>query len=529
MIRRFGQWFDDRTGVPTAVRGFFDERTPASAGWAQVFGSVALFLLLTQAFTGVLLAINYAPAPGEAYRSLNYIVGQVTGGRMIRGLHHWGASMMIVVVVLHMLQVFIYGAYKKPREVTWMAGVPLLLLTLVFGLTGYLLPWDNRAYWGTIVTTQIAGQAPFIGAYLQRLLGTDSGGVGALTFSRFYSLHTLILPGLAFALVIFHVYLVRRHGVTPATPETPPGERFFPAQAFRDTCAVFAAFVILFLLAAMAQAPLEHMADPTDTAYIPRPDWYFLFLFQMLKLFQGAAEPIGSMVLPGLAVAVLFFMPFLDRTAARRAAKRTGAMALALIAVLGWTGLTAAAVMTTPHSVQSEKPTAAWASVPPAELAGLGHLRTANCTSCHNVAGGQPKPGPDLAGLAGVAFDGSTVDHITTKSKLNPDQAGAIISLVRRLNPENAEAISDAPAGAVAGAQVFAQNGCAQCHTANGVGGAIGPVLNGVGRRRTRDWIAQHLRNPQSQTPGSIMPSFERLSAQDRDALISYLLSLPGS
>ena len=156
-------WLDHRTGIETAIRNFLYEEIPASSGWHQVFGSIAVFLFLVQAFTGALLAFNYAPTPGDAYNSLRYILTEVTGGRLIRGLHHWGASMMIVVVVLHMAQVFLYGAYKKPREATWMVGVVLLLLTLAYGLTGYLLPWDNRAYWGTVVTTQIASHIPLRG------------------------------------------------------------------------------------------------------------------------------------------------------------------------------------------------------------------------------------------------------------------------------------------------------------------------------------------------------------------------------
>src|SRR3954453_19769203 len=164
-------WIEHRTGLETLVRNFLYEEIPASSGWRHVLGSVALFSFLVQAFTGILLAFNYAPTPGDAYNSVRYIVTELTAGRLMRGLHHWGASMMVVVVVLHMLQVFLYGSYKKPREATWMVGVVLLLLTLAYGLTGYLLPWDNRAYWGTVVTTQIASQAPFVGQYLSRFLG----------------------------------------------------------------------------------------------------------------------------------------------------------------------------------------------------------------------------------------------------------------------------------------------------------------------------------------------------------------------
>lgn len=136
----FNDWLDHRTGIHTAARNFLYEEIPASSGWRQVFGSVAVFLFFTQAFTGVLLAFNYAPTPGDAYNSLRYILTELTAGRLIRGLHHWGASMMIVTVVLHMVQVFLFGAYKKPREATWMVGVVLLLMTLAYGLTGYLLP-----------------------------------------------------------------------------------------------------------------------------------------------------------------------------------------------------------------------------------------------------------------------------------------------------------------------------------------------------------------------------------------------------
>jgi ubiquinol-cytochrome c reductase cytochrome b subunit len=156
--------------------------------------------------------------------------------------------MMIVIVVCHMIQVFVYGAYKKPREATWMVGVVLLLLTLAFGLTGYLLPWDNRAYWGTVVTTQIMGQAPIAGPYLSRLLG-GSNGVGVVTFARFYAMHVLLLPPLTMLLIGVHVYLVRKHGVGSCVVETKPPKKFFPEQVFKDTLAIFAGFMLLFFMA----------------------------------------------------------------------------------------------------------------------------------------------------------------------------------------------------------------------------------------------------------------------------------------
>src|SRR6202051_2075096 len=290
MLRGGIDWLEERTGIESALHHFLYEDVPASAGWHQVLGSVAMFAFFTQVFTGILLAFNYAPTPGEAYNSLRYILTELTCGRLMRGLHHWGASMIIVVVVLHMAQVFLYGAYKKPREATWIVGVVLLLVTLAYGLTGYLLPWDNRAYWGTVVTTQIPGQAPVIGPYLTRFLG-GGGPVGVVTFARFYGLHVLLLPPATLVLIVLHVYLVRKHGVAPAPgDEDLPPKKFYPEQVFKDTVAIFIAFVILFGLAVLAHIPLERLADPTDSTYVPRPEWDFLFLFPSLKLFQGPLE-----------------------------------------------------------------------------------------------------------------------------------------------------------------------------------------------------------------------------------------------
>ena len=345
---RINEWLEHRTGISTAVRNLFYEEIPASSGWHQVFGSVALFLFLVQAFTGVLLAFNYAPSPGEAYNSLQYILTEVTAGRLMRGLHHWGASMLIVVVVLHMTQVFLFGAYKKPREATWLVGVILLLLTLAYGLTGYLLPWDNRAYWGTVVATNIAARAPLLGPYLTSLLG-GKDSIGVVTFARFFALHVLLLPPATTLLILVHIYLVRKHGVAPAPgDEYVPKKRFYPEQAFKDTLAIFVAFVILFIMALVVRVPLERAADPTDTAYTPRPEWYFLFLFQTLKFFSGSLEVVGSLVLPGLAVLLLLVVPFIDRDQVVAVTRRTFALTFVALAAIGWTALTAAAVITTP-------------------------------------------------------------------------------------------------------------------------------------------------------------------------------------
>lgn len=291
------QWIESRTGIESSLRRFFLEEIPASAGWPQVFGSVALFVLLVQATTGILLSLNYAASPGDAYESVSYIIRDVTGGRIIRGLHHWGASMMVIIVAIHAAQVFLYGAYKKPREVTWLCGIALLLIVMGFALTGYLLPWDNRAYWGTVVATQIATQAPGLGGLLSRALGAENG-VGVVTFTRFYSLHVVILPALAAVLTALHVYLVRKHGITPSPSNGAQKRHFFPSQVLKDTIAIFLTFSVLLASALVVDAPLGRMADPTDSSYVPRPEWYFLFLFQLLKLFRGTLESLAGVGLP---------------------------------------------------------------------------------------------------------------------------------------------------------------------------------------------------------------------------------------
>jgi ubiquinol-cytochrome c reductase cytochrome b subunit len=540
-MRKLIDWLEHRTGLETAVKSFLYEEIPASSGWPQVLGSMALFFFMIQGVTGILLAFNYAPTPGEAYNSLRYIMTEVTGGRLIRGLHHWGASMMIVVVVLHMLQVFLFGAYKKPREATWMMGVVLLLVTLAFGLTGYLLPWDNRAYWGTVVTTQIAAGAPGAGPYLVRLLGGE--GVGVVTFARFFAAHVVLLPPLTLLLIAVHVYLVRKHGVAPAAVETKPRKKFYPQQVYKDTVGFFVAFILLFLMAVFVQVPLEKLADPTDTNYIPRPEWYFLFLFQLLKSFKGPLEIVGSTVLPGLAILILFCIPLIDREPMVRLGKRVFAMAFAALALVGWGGLTAQAIMTTPPNPGGRAPgfdsfqLSDWQKLTPEELSGLTFFRSENCVACH-VGPGKKGTGPDLTqmpeGHRNVAW---MVKHFQNPAEVVPGSAmpavrlrdselNALSLFVLKLTPENEEELLLAPADAVTGANIYRESHCSACHQLQGAGMKIGPPLDGVGDRRNRKWLEQHFRDPKSLSPNSKMPAY-KFDQTQMDALCNYLLQMP--
>ena len=538
MKRKLVDWLEHRTGIETAVKNFLYEDIPASSGWHQVFGSIALFLFMVQAFTGILLAFNYAPTPGEAYNSLKYIVTELTGGRIIRGLHHWGASMMIVVVVLHMTQVFLYGAYKKPREATWMVGVLLLLLTLAYGLTGYLLPWDNRAYWGTVVTTQIASKAPIAGPYLARLMGGE-GSIGVVTFARFYAMHVLLLPPATMLLIAVHIYLVRKHGVAPAAGDTLPRKKFFPEQVFKDTVAIFVAFMILAIMAVVVRVPLGQLADPTDTTYIPRPDWYFLFLFQTLKFFEGPLEVIGSVVLPGLAVAALFLVPFFDRGRVRRVTERTAAIGVVLLAAVGWTSLTVAAIRATPPSTEMAEFDGPqdWQELSPEALAGIGYFRKENCASCHPVGEGGSKGGPDLTKTAIRKDAAWMIKHFKAPEQVIPgssmppirlsdSQLNALAAFLLKLNEKNAAALQSAPEFAVEGAVIYQAHRCGTCHVVNGYGMKMGPPLNGLAKRRTRDWVEFHFLEPQKYSPGTIMPAY-KFSRREMDRITSYLMALP--
>jgi len=533
--------FDRRTGLHTGLQKFLYEEIPASSGWHQVFGSVALFLILIQFFTGAMLAFNYAPTPGDSYSSLRYILTEVTAGRLMRGLHHWGASMLIVIVVLHMVQVFLWGAYKKPREGTWIVGVVLLLLTLAYGLTGYLLPWDNRAYWGTVVTTKIGATVPIMGPYVSRLLAS-TGDIGVVTFARFYGLHVLLLPPATMLLIVLHVYLVRRHGVAPVPgDENKAKKSFFPEQVFKDTVAVFIAFTILFVMAIAVKVPLERLADPTDISFTPRPEWYFLFLFQTLAVLSFLPDVIGTVVLPTIAILLLILTPFIDRSKMVRVRQRTLAAGIVVLAGLGWAGLTAAAVRGTAPQTAAEQIDFSgpiqWMQLTPSELAGVHYFRQENCASCHNVTGGSPKTGPNLLNTSHRHDAAWLMSHfkapnaVTPGTVMKPVNLGDaelkdLLALMLKLTPENGDVVDSTPDFVAEGALVFQKNGCGGCHSVNGVGGKIGRVLNGLGNRRSEAWVIEHFQNPQKMSPGTPMPAY-KFSAMDMQNEVSYLLSLP--
>ncbi|MGZ3386327.1 MAG: cytochrome b [Isosphaeraceae bacterium] len=314
MLNQLAAWLDDRTGYLTLVRTFSEEQIQGGARWRYVFGSTLASVFLIQAVTGVLMMTAYSPSSASAWGSVYYINNIMWLGWFIRGLHHFGASTVMVLLVFHLLQVVLAGAFRKPREVNWWFGLALLVLTVSFGHTGYQLPWDQKGYWATKVMTNIMGGAPLFGPYLKTIVvgGTEYGNQ---TITRLYGLHVAILPVLMILCLWAHVMLARRHGLTPpARPERWAAETYWPAQTFRNVAFLSIVVGIMVSLDLIkGGAPLDAPADPSSSDYPARPEWFFLCLFQMLKHFPGRLEWVGSIVIPSTILLVLFLLPLLDR------------------------------------------------------------------------------------------------------------------------------------------------------------------------------------------------------------------------
>jgi len=306
-------WLDNRTGYRSLLREALYEHIPGGARWRYVWGSTLTFALFVQFVTGLVLWTAYSPNAQGAWESVYYIQNEMTGGWILRGIHHYTAQVMTILLVLHLMQVVIDGAYKAPREVNFWFGVALLFLVLALSLTGYLLPWDQKGYWATKVATSIAAITPVVGTDLQRLLigGSD---YGHLTLTRFFALHAGIIPAAIIFLVAGHIYLFRKHGITAKQPHRKPDAKFWPDQVFCDTVACLAVMAaVLFLVLRTHGAELGAPADPAEPYAAARPDWYFMFLFQMLKYFEGGTEVLGAIILPGVVVTLIVLMPFFGR------------------------------------------------------------------------------------------------------------------------------------------------------------------------------------------------------------------------
>src|SRR3954471_24652803 len=310
MMKAALNWLDHRTGSKQLLHEALFENIPGGARWRYVWGSTLIFCFAIQVITGIFLWFAYGPSSQTAWESVYYIQHEMWGGWFLRGLHHYTAQAMTVLLVVHLMQVVIDGAYKAPREVNFWSGVVLMLLTLGLSLTGYLLPWDQKGYWATKVATNIAAITPIIGPALQKIV-VGGSNYGHHTLTRFFALHAGVIPGAIIAFIGAHIYLFRKHGLTPKEPRRRPDAAFWPDQVLRDAVACLAVMaVVLFLIFRYHGAELGAPADPSEP-FEARPEGYFLFLFELLKFFPGGTEVWGAIVIPGVLMAVLAAMPFI--------------------------------------------------------------------------------------------------------------------------------------------------------------------------------------------------------------------------
>ena len=568
-------FLDERTGYRKAMDHLLDEPVRGGARWAYVFGSALLGTFLVQSVTGVALMTSYAPSDKTAWASVHYITFTQAGGWLLRGLHHFGAQAMVIVLGAHLLQVSLFGAYKKPREVTWWIGLALMALVLGFALTGYLLPWDQKGYWATRVATNIAGTIPIVGESTQRLLQGGSE-YGSLTLTRFYAVHVFVLPALLALLVVAHVTLFRKHGVTPSPKaDLTKVDLFYPKQLTFDTIAVLVIVGVVFALAWKEHgAPLDAPADPSSD-YPARPEWYFLALFQLLKYFHGPLELVGTVVLPAVLGAYLFALPLLDRKPGTALRGRVGALVPLACIVAAAVGLTLSARASDARDpafqkqrvLADERATAAnriaLAGVPPeGPLAMLKNdpsvrgpdLFDKHCATCHTLAGhGNEKertaPALDGWGTSGWVLamlhdpDASEKFGRTAYKGEMPsvDIAPQDMPTFKPMLPEDKNAVAaflgggDAASAARGKGIVTAR--CTSCHLYEGKGDdsdqGLAPELSGWG---SVAWVRAQLANPSSKATyrehaldkdrKGHMPRFDtELSSADLDLVAGWVVA----
>jgi ubiquinol-cytochrome c reductase cytochrome b subunit len=519
VIGRLMDWLDERTGL-NAIRGvLLDEPLPPGTGWVFTLGSVLLALLSVQVLTGAFLTLYYAPTPDHAYDSVRFI-SSTAAGRLVRGLHHFGASFIVVAAALHLLRVIGFGSYKRPRELTWLSGLALLGLILAFALTGYLLPWDQRAYWATVVTINISRLAPVAGDLVAGVL-QGGGAIGALTLTRWYGAHVIFLPGLLVALIVAHLVLMRRQGISgPVRAREGSPTPFYPRQAARDVTVVSVVLLALVLMAWRGTPAMEGPADPTDATFIPRPEWYFLGLFQLLKYFPGKLEVVGAIILPTVLGALLALLPWLDRGPDRDPRRRRFVMLGVLSGVVGIVALT----------------TLGWRDRPVSAVAGAWSMRAiggrqfaaaAKCERCHSESG-MADPLEQASMSRGPEWlDG----HVSDPEMIAPGlreppttvterEAAALVAYVRQVSrepyPGHPEPIERA-------AGVWARY-CVGCHVIDGDGGSDGPELTHIGTKHDAPTLRTWIADPEAVKPDTDMPAFgKRLSPEQLAAIAEYL------
>ncbi|MGA8574736.1 MAG: cytochrome b N-terminal domain-containing protein [Candidatus Cybelea sp.] len=434
-------WIEQRTGFVSMAKDFLTEDVPGGASYWYVFGSATLFTMMIQIVTGIFLTFFYAPSAATAWESTRAIYLNPYTHFLI-AVHYWGASAMIALVFLHLLQVLIFGAYKAPRELQWVVGVLLLLVTLVLGLTGYLLPWDMDAYFASQVSLNIVGLAPIAGPLLQHI-AQGGGSMGTATINRFFGLHVWLMPAVLVALVGAHLAIFRHNGAAGPVVEDRrtlrPG-RFWPDQFFMDGAFSLIIFIVICFLSFVAPPYLDQKADPTKF-FVPYPAWYFLSLFGLLALVPPelhlgpltiGTELIATIVGPTLFLVVVLLIPWLDRCKGRSFGSRSGLLWITTVVIVGIIALTAYGQISTmikQAAAPASPPESSVLAAAPAQAATLSAPASGgsapngagapvfanNCSSCHGAQGqGVPGTFPPLANNPVVTGDPNKVIGIVT-------------------------------------------------------------------------------------------------------------------
>lgn len=401
MGSRISDWVNKRLPYRSMLHFAMDEKIHGGSSFFYGLGSATLFVFLIQVITGVWQMFFYVPTVDHAYISISYLRIHVPMGWLIHGLHYWGAQAMVILVGLHLIRVFIWAAFKKEGEMTWLLGMVLLILTAAMTFTGVLLPWDEVGFFAAKVGTGMASIIPLIGGWLEKLfLGGTS--MGQLTLTRFFVMHVAIIPFIMFAFILVHLISFRQRGsIGPWNlAKREKTGLFWPDQIYKDIIISSVIFLCLIALSVYFRAPFSGPADTIDTSYQPKPEWNFLFLYQALKAFKGGWEPVGTLVIPFILLLFLFLIPFLDRSTDRNPVKRLRMMSTVFIFVSGVIVLTILGKTSLPGLGEASPPSNKVPS-PVTESPQIkeGHqlFVSNNCMICHSIQGAGGNVGPDLS------------------------------------------------------------------------------------------------------------------------------------